>query len=81
MIVEYIIKYQNSYVFLFIFSKNLKNLLEKGIKIYNLLESDIFCHQFEYEDWPLIHQDNEMKCLPYNESIFQLRGKYSKAFK
>ena len=55
MIVDYIIKYQNSYVYLFIFNNNLKNLLEKGIKVFNLFESDIFCHQFEYEDWPTIH--------------------------
>lgn len=55
-------------------------MLEKGIKIAELLQSDIFCHQFDFEDWPLIHSDDSYSIAPYNDSIFQLRGKYSKTF-
>lgn len=51
-----------------------------GIKIHDLLESDIFCHQFEYDDWPNIHLDNNLMCMPYNDSKFALRGKYTKVF-
>lgn len=45
-----------------------------------LLESDIFCHNFDFDDWPLINKDNSFKCVPYNGSMFQLRGKYCKVF-
>ena len=81
MIIEYIQKYQNSYVFLFLFQDNFIKLIEKGIKLSELLQSDIFCHQFDFEDWPLIHQDDSYCMAPYNDSIFQLRGKYSKTFR
>jgi len=68
-------------VFLFLFQDNFKKLIEKGIKVSELLDSDIFCHQFDFEDWPLIHSDDSYTIQPYNDSIFQLRGKYSKTFK
>ena len=80
-IIEYINQYQNSYVFLFLFQDNFKTLIEKGIKVSDLLSSDIFCHQFDFEDWPLIHSDDSYTIMPYNDSIFQLRGKYAKTFK
>lgn len=80
LIIQYIQKYQNSYVFLFLFQDNFISLIEKGIKVADLLQSDIFCHQFDFEDWPLIHTDDSYSMAPYNDSIFQLRGKYEKTF-
>jgi len=58
LIIDYCINYQNSYAFAFLFESSLIKLIEKGIKVAPLLESDIFCHTFEADDWPLIHTDN-----------------------
>lgn len=54
-IIEYIIEYQNSFAFYFLFDNIFLELLEKGISVSKLLKSDIFCHVFEVEDYPLIH--------------------------
>ena len=80
LMIEYIIKYQNCHVFAFLFHDNFRTLVEKGIKLRPLLSSDIFCHRFDFEDWPLIHYDNSKMIMPYNGSIFQLRGKYKAVF-
>jgi hypothetical protein len=44
LIINHIVKYQNSYCFIFLFQDNFLNLLMKGISVANLLESDIFSH-------------------------------------
>lgn len=55
-------------------------LLEKGISVNKLLESDIFCHVFEVEDYPLIDPDKTYSIKPFNGSIFQLKGTYNEVF-
>lgn len=63
------------------FTKNIPIILEKGIKLENLLSSKIFNVLFDYDDWPSNHY-NEEKCIkPYNGSIFHLRFKYREIFK
>lgn len=57
------------------------SLIEKGIKVTNLFESDVFCHQFELEDWPIIHHNDSAYIVPYNGSKFDLEGKYHQVFK
>lgn len=59
LIIDYCVQYQNHYAFAFLFEGSLIKLIEKGIRVAPLLESDIFCHVFEADDWPLIHQNNE----------------------
>ena len=56
--IDYIILYQNKVAFSFLFTKVFLKLLEKGIRVSPLLESDIFCYTFELEDWPMIHGNN-----------------------
>jgi hypothetical protein len=80
LIIEHIVEYQNSYAFIFLFQDNLLSLLLKGIAVADLLSSDIFSHMFDADDWPLIHKDNSFEIMPYNGSIFQLRGKYKTVF-
>jgi len=41
-IIEYIVKYQNTYVSSFLFQKNIPNLLQKGIELHSLFNSSIF---------------------------------------
>jgi len=79
-IITYIIEYQNSFAFYFLFDNIFLELLEKGISVNGLLESDIFCHVFEVEDYPLIHPNKEYLIMPFNGSIFQLKGTYSSVF-
>ena len=79
-IIAYIIEYQNSFAFYFLFDDIFLELLEKGISVNKLLESDMFCHSFEVDDYPLIHQDNNYMIKPFNGSIFQLKGTYKQVF-
>lgn len=46
LILDYVIQYQNSYVFSFLFRCNLINIIEKGIKVANLMQSNIFNVEF-----------------------------------
>jgi hypothetical protein len=50
--IDYIVKYQNNYAFQFLFKDNFTDILQLEISVNNLLESDIFCHQFDYDEWP-----------------------------
>ena len=52
----------------------------KNIGLYKLLESDIFCHQFDFYEWPQTHTDDRNLTLSYNGSIFNLRSQYDKIF-
>jgi hypothetical protein len=70
LIIKYIVKYQNSFAFHFLFDDIFLDLMDKGIVVAPLLESDIFRHTFEAEDYPLIHTNNEKQLMPYNGSIF-----------
>lgn len=45
-----------------------------------LFESEVFCHQFELVDWPIIHHDDTSLIVPYNGSKFALSGGYSQVF-
>jgi hypothetical protein len=51
-------------------------IIEKGIKITNLLNSNVFHVKFDYDDWPSNHYNDEKKIKPYNGSIFHLRFNY-----
>lgn len=79
-ILEYIVKYQNTYVSSFLFSKNIPKLMEKGVPVAPLLNSDIFCYKFDCDEWPSTHTDDQTYMRPYNKSIFDLRANYSSVF-
>lgn len=80
-IIDYCVKHQNHYCYSFLFEKNLIQIIEKGIKVSSLFESNIFCYTFELEDWPQIHHNNKSVIVPYNGSKFELLGKYRTVFK
>ena len=44
--------------------------MDKGIALSPLLNSKIFRYQFDYDEWPSVHQDNIEYLRPYNHSIF-----------
>ena len=70
LIIEYVINHQNSYVFSFLFKNNLIKIVNRGVKVAKLLQSDIFCHKFDYEYWPSTHADSRTALRVYNGSIF-----------
>jgi hypothetical protein len=79
-IIEFIVKCQNSYFFSFLFEDNAIDLLEKGIIMKPLFESNIFHPTFEFEHWPVIHKDPNDYIMPYNGSKFHLKDKYKTVF-
>lgn len=81
LMIDYIIKHQNNYVYSFLFEDNLVDLLQKGINISGLLNSDIFFHRFDFESWPAVHHCDRSISTHYNDSIFNLRHSYEEVFK
>jgi hypothetical protein len=79
-IIEYIVKYQNNYVSSFLFLKNINILIEKGVLVSSLFNSEIFYYQFDYDEWPSSHTDSVEYIRPFNDSIFNLRTSYNKIF-
>lgn len=55
---DHIVKHQNSYVYSYLFEDNFVQLMEKGIEVSGLLNSRIFCHEFDFQEWPTVHADN-----------------------
>ena len=60
--------------------KNIPIFLEKGISVTALLDSDIFNMNFDYDEWPGAHTNDESILRPYNESLFQIRKHYRTVF-
>ena len=80
MIIDYIIKYQNNYVSSYLFLSNLPSIMEKGILIAELLNSEVFSKTFDFDEWPGTHTDSATYLRPYNDSIFRLRYSYPTVF-
>ena len=38
-----------------------------------LLESEVFYFQFDFDEWPSTHTDDETYYRPYNGNIFNIR--------
>ena len=38
-----------------------------------LLESEVFYFQFDFDEWPSTHTDDETYYRPYNGNIFDIR--------
>lgn len=55
-------------------------LMEKGIELSDLLNSNIFYYKFDFQDWPTIHENPSALILPYNDNIFRLRDYYESMF-
>lgn len=55
-------------------------MIKYGVSVTQLLESEVFCHAIEFEDWPAIHTDPKSCLMPYHGSMFQLKNKYREVF-
>lgn len=54
-IIEYIVNYQNNFISSFLFTKNLNLLIQKDIPVTNILASNIFNYNFDFDGWPGAH--------------------------
>ena len=59
MMISYIVKYQNTYVFSNIFKHNFVDLIQKEVNLKPLLESKIFNHTFDYDEWPATNSNTD----------------------
>lgn len=78
--IRYITRYQDTYVSSYLFQRNLNQLLEIGISLTTLLNSNIFSFNYEVDEWPNQHWENSRRIMPYNGSIFTLRNNYNSVF-
>ena len=62
------------------FLKNLNILVEKGINICGLIESNILKFDFDFDEWPSQHTDDNKYLRPYNGSIFDIQFAYDTIF-
>ena len=66
VIIAYVMKYQNTWVSSFLFHKNFADIIEKGINIKNILQSNVFNYEFDLDEWPSTHLSDEECLRPYN---------------
>ena len=81
MMINYICKFQNSFVYAHLFQHNLVELINKGVDMTNLFKSNVFHFTFDYDEWPATNRDTSKILAPYNDSIFHLRHHYGDVFK
>ena len=62
------------------FNKNFPTLFEMGIDVKPLLDSKIFRYDFDYDEWPGNHNNEQTLLRPYNESLYAIRRHYSTVF-
>ena len=74
------IVYQNNMVTAMLFRKNFHDLVEKGISVCPLIDSKIFAQEFDFDDWPATHTEEDEISRPYNGSLFDLRYCYRQVF-
>lgn len=62
------------------FVKCVPTLFEKGVLMTPLLNSQVFSFDFDYDEWPGTHTNEDTYIRPYNESIFHIRKHYKTVF-
>lgn len=80
MMITYLCKFQNSYVYANLFKHNLVELLDKECDVCSLFNSEIFNFVYETPEWPSTSVETKTKMQPFNKSIFQLRNNYKAIF-
>jgi hypothetical protein len=80
MILDHIVKYQNSFTSSYLFTNNLLKIMNKGIDTNNLIGSAVFNCKFQFDEWPSTHSNLEKMITGYSGSLFDLRFKYKEIF-
>ena len=81
--INYIVEYQNSFVFNNLFTHLFVDMMNKNIAVRPLLVSELFHLSFDFDDdlWPSMHLNLNKMLVPYNDSQFQLIFKYPLLFR
>jgi hypothetical protein len=72
-IINYIVKYQNNYSSSYLFKKNLPQIMDMGVEVQWLFDSKVFTMEFDYDEWPSTHTNDQDYMRPYNASIYSIR--------
>lgn len=80
LMLDYIVKYQNKYVYANLFKYNLVTLIEQGVNVSALMDSKIINYSFDYIEWPTTSHITKKMFGSFNESVFRLRKKYKHIF-
>lgn len=78
---DYMVIHQNSYVYAFIVEEILVEMINKGVTMKKLLNSNIIMTRFDYDEWPSLHSDTNKVIAGYNKSVFKMRYEYSNVFR
>ena len=54
--------------------------MEKGVAIKRLLDSRIFCFNFDFDEWPTNHFSDTECARPFNYNIWTIRNHYRTIF-
>lgn len=79
-IIKYIHNHQNNYVSSFLFTNNIIKLMQRGVMLEELFNSQVFNYTFDYDEWPSTHPVREYYSRPYNGNLFKIRNKYREIF-
>lgn len=80
LMVNYMIKYQNSHTYFHLFQHTIVDMLQKGVTMAPLMNSNICNWQFDFDEWPATHHNTSLMMRGYNDSVFELRYKYPNVF-
>ena len=78
---DYMVVHQNSYVYAFIIEGILVEMINKGVTMRKLLNSNIIMTRFDYDEWPSLHSDTNKVIAGYDKSVFKMRYEYSNVFR
>ena len=79
-IIKYIVKYQNIYSSSYLFKRNLPKIMDMGVEVQYLFDSNVFTFDFDYDEWPSTHTNEDTHIRPYNNSIYSIRQHYKTVF-
>mgnify|MGYP006095465019 CR=1 FL=1 len=62
------------------FNKNLCGIIEMGLEVTDLLNSQVYKSKFDFDEWPGSHPNKEKEIRPFNGSFFHVRHAYEELF-
>ena len=60
--------------------RNFSSIIEKGVQVSDLMQSDVFQIHLDYDEWPGTHHNDKKMIMPYTGSMFGIRDQYKTIF-
>ena len=80
VMLEYIVKYQNNVTSSFLLTKAMSSIIEKGISITALCNSNVLMYKFDFDEWPSVSTNQDTVSKPYHGDIFHIREHWMDVF-